>query len=564
MIYDHLGRPVETKQLTREIAQPTLTGVRALWNSTVAGGLTPSRMAALLRSAATGDARDYLTLAEEMEERDLHYRCEIGKRRLAVSSLPVTVEAASDEDEDQKLAEEIRTLAKAPSFRGLCKDLLDGLGKGYSVCEIEWRRGAKWLPAAYPWRDQRFFTFDQESRTKIRLLDEQDSFNGIELPAYKFVVHLPHLKTGIPLRGGLAMVVAWSYLCKNYTVKDWLAFAEVFGMPLRVGKYGAGASPADIEILRMAVANLGSDAAAVIPESMLIEFVESAKTTGGQDLFMKLADWLDAQVSKGILGQTATTQGTPGKLGNEEAQSEVRHDIRDDDAMQLSATINRDLVRPFVDLNWGPRERYPELVLRAQEQEDLTVLTAALEKLVPLGLRVEQSVIRDKYGLPDPAEDIEPELLLGADKNRLFEYHMKYGAVKINEVRSMLGLPPVPGGDKLLERTDVGAPLTLPSPGGRGEEGEMNRALNAAGTNGDYPPELIAEQAGEQGQQAVTAWVEGIRAMLESASSLPEFREMLITSYGDLPTDQLGQVMAQGMSAARAAGMFDIEEGADG
>ena len=45
----------------------------------------PSAAAGLLASAAAGDATAYLTLAEEMEERDLHYRCEIGKRRLAVT-----------------------------------------------------------------------------------------------------------------------------------------------------------------------------------------------------------------------------------------------------------------------------------------------------------------------------------------------------------------------------------------------------------------------------------------------------------------------------------------------
>lgn len=413
VIYDHRGRPVEPKTLTREVAAPTLAGVRALWDDTVASGLTPTRLAALLRGAATGSHRDYLTLAEEMEVRDLHYRCEIGKRKLAVSSLPVKVEAASDDKEDVRLAAEVRALVKKPAFRGLLKDLLDGLGKGYSVCEIDWQRGSRWTPTGYQWRDPRFFTFDQESRTKIRLLDEADSFNGVPLPAYKFVVHLPHLKTGIPLRGGLAMVASWAYMCKGYAVKDWLAFAEVFGMPLRVGKYDAGATPEDINVLRMAVANLGSDAAAVIPQSMMIDFVESAKTTGGQDLFQKLADWLDTQVSKGILGQTATTQGTPGKLGNEEAQQEVRHDIRDDDAMQLAATINRDLVKPYIDLNWGEREEYPELVIYSPDSEDLTVLTSALEKLVPLGLRVEQSVVRDKFGLPDPDDDIDPALLLG-------------------------------------------------------------------------------------------------------------------------------------------------------
>ena len=50
-------------------------------------------------------------------------------------------------------------------------------------------------------------------------------------------------------RTGMMCVCAWMYLFKNYAVKDWVAFAEVFGMPLRIGKYEPGATKADREAL---------------------------------------------------------------------------------------------------------------------------------------------------------------------------------------------------------------------------------------------------------------------------------------------------------------------------
>jgi phage gp29-like protein len=49
------------------------------------------------------------------------------------------------------------------------------------------------------------------------------------------------------------------YLFKNYALKDWMGFAEVFGMPLRVGKYEPGASRADRESLIQAVRSLVGD-----------------------------------------------------------------------------------------------------------------------------------------------------------------------------------------------------------------------------------------------------------------------------------------------------------------
>lgn len=510
-IYDHRGNPVKTQNLIRELSAPALTGIRTVWDHTVAGGLTPVRLAAILRGAAEGDANDYLTLAEEMEEKDLHYRCEIGKRKLAAASLPVVVEAATDEAEDVKLADEIRAMVKMAGFRGLLKDLLDGLGKGYSVAEIIWQRGTKWLPVRYEWRDPRFFVFDRASRRTIRLLDEENLAEGIPLAPYKFIVHLPHLKTGIPIRGGIARVAAWAWMFKNYTIKDWMSFAEIFGMPLRMGKYQSGASDDDIAILKMAVANLGSDAGAVFPESMNIEFAESSKSTGGHELFNKLADYLDAQVSRGILGQTATTVGTPGKLGGDDAQAEVRTDIRDDDAAQLAETLNRDLIRPFIDLNFGPRESYPELLLREAKKEDITVLVNALEKLIPQGLKVEQSVVRDKLGLPDPAE--------GADCLQ----------------------PPgaaVPPEAKVQTET------------------AQNRQEQRAGTE-QHPVEILNAQPREA---ALDPLLDPMRRLLAEVTSLDELRDRFLELYPKMDATELGNLMHRGMVLADLAGRFDASE----
>lgn len=406
-LYDHNGQPIDKSALGREFAAPSLTGIRSVWhNSSMAQGLTPARLARILRSAAAGDHHDYLILAEEMEERDPHYASVLGTRKRAVAGIEPTVEAASDDKRDVEIADAVRGLVRAPEFPGLITDLLDGLGKGYSACEIMWdRSGAKWTPSSYVWRDPRFFVFDQATGSQLRMLDEGASFEGRELPPYKFIVHMPKLKSGLPLRAGLARLVAVSYMCKSFTLTDWMAFAEVFGMPLRVGRYGPNASDEDIAVLKRAVANLASDAGAVLPDSMRIEFQESGKATGGPELFPRLAEWLDRQTSKAVLGQTMTTDD-----GSSQAQANVHDDVRGDitvdDARQSAATVNRDLVRPFVDLNYGPpKNGYPRVLLQVNEPEDIAALADALSKLVPLGgLGIEASVVRDRLGFPDPSE----------------------------------------------------------------------------------------------------------------------------------------------------------------
>jgi phage gp29-like protein len=409
-LIDVHGRPLKST-LKKEIAEPTLTGVRSLMIDAVAPGLTPQRMAAILRAAEQDQPRDYLTLAEEMEERDCHYISVLGTRKRALTRLDIVIEEGAEDGSTKEIADEVRRLTERPVFLDLIGDLVDALGKGYAVAEILWdTSGSRWMPAEFVFRDQRFFLFDRLTRRKLRLAVD-GSLEGEPLPPFKFVGHVPRLKSGVPIRGGLAKPAAWAFIFKSYTLKDWAAFAEVYGMPIRVGKYGPNASSEDRQKLLAAVRNIGTDAAAIIPETMTIEFVEAGKgvSTGGAAVFSGLTDYLDKQISKLVLGQTMTTDDGA-SLAQAKVHQTVRVDIQAADAVQLENTINRDIVRPFIDLNWGPQQVYPRITLPVAENEDLTALAGNLAKLVPLGFRVREAELRDRFGFADPEEG---ELVLG-------------------------------------------------------------------------------------------------------------------------------------------------------
>ena len=129
-IVDQYGRPIQYDQLTEELAAARTTGIRQIWHSSVASGLTPGRLANILQAAAEGSAHDYLTLAEDMEERDLHYASVLGTRKLAISGLNIRVEAASDDPEDVRRADALSELVGSPEFGELQADLTDAVGKG--------------------------------------------------------------------------------------------------------------------------------------------------------------------------------------------------------------------------------------------------------------------------------------------------------------------------------------------------------------------------------------------------------------------------------------------------
>ncbi|MFI8744496.1 DUF935 domain-containing protein [Pseudomonas sp. NPDC077186] len=401
VIVDAQGRPIHKAELLQELVQASTTGVYQAWTAeSVSASLDPARLRSILQAAATGDHYSYLTLAEEMEEKDPHYAAVLGTRKRAVSGLPVTVEAASEDERDEQLADAVRELVEAPEFSDMLDDLLDAIGKGYSVAEPIWQLvGGQLWPTRYEHRDPRWFQFDKVTGQRLQLRNEGG--DGLEIPAGKLIVHKPRLKSGLPIRGGVARLVAVSFMCKAFSLKDWMRYAELFGMPLRIGRYGPGAKPDDIAVLRRAVAQLAADAAAVMPDGMKIEFQEIANAAGGAELFERLAEWLDKQISKGVLGQTMTTDD-----GSSQSQANVHNEVRLDilraDAKQLAATLNRDLVRTFIDLNYGPQENYPRIVLQVTEPEDLKALADALGPFIDRGLPVEASAILDKFGLSAP------------------------------------------------------------------------------------------------------------------------------------------------------------------
>ncbi|MGB4864340.1 MAG: DUF935 domain-containing protein [Hyphomicrobium sp.] len=403
------GEPVSTALLKQEISAPTMGGVRGTMWDQVASGLTPQRLAQILRAADEGDHRDYLTLAEEMEERELHYIAVLGTRKRAITGLPIVIEAASEGSKDQEIAHVVRELCEEPILRDLIDHMTDAIGKGYAVSEILWDTSAnEWRPASFRDRDPRHFTFDRLTQREVRLIDASVP-DGVPLAPFKFVRHVPRLKSGIPIRSGLAKPAAWAFIFKGYTLKDWMAFCEVFGMPLRIGRYGPQATEEDRRRLLTAVRNIGTDAAAIVPEGMSIEFAEVKGGNTRDPVFSGFAQYLDAQVSKLVLGQTMTTDNGS-SMAQAKVHEHVRLDILEADARQLVATINRDLIRPYVDLNFGPQKFYPRFTLPVASPEDLKGLADNVAKLIPLGLRIGEGQLRDRFGFSDPEEG---EVVLG-------------------------------------------------------------------------------------------------------------------------------------------------------
>lgn len=517
-LYDAYGRQVQRQALLSEEGGPTLRGVRQILGDHPAQGLTPGRLASILLAAEEGDPTAYLELAEEMEEKDLHYLSVLSTRKRAVAQLDITIEAASDDRADRHNADLVEQWLTRDVLEDELFDILDAVGKGYSATEIDWdTAGDLWLPRRLIRRDPRWFVFDETDGETVRL---RTATGSEELSPYKWIVHQAKVKSGLPIRGGLARMAAWVYLFKNYTIKDWVQFLEVYGQPLRVGKYHAGASKEDRRILLQAVANLGTDAAAIMPDSMMVEFVEAARE-GSAEVYERMANYLDKQLSKGVLGQTLTTEvgSEGGSYAASQTHNDVRGDIQRSDAKQLGATLNRDLIRAIVDLNRGPQKAYPRAVVGLPEAVNMEALGKALPPFIDRGLRISQRTIRTKFGLAEPDDGDEMLQPAGASAQ-----------------------PPATAQQhRRLVATTTAA---------QAEEPERSDAVD------DLVDEALADW-----QPVMKPLVDPVRELVANASSLEEIRDALAGQLAKMNVDELAELLARAGFVAKVGGELEVDLG---
>lgn len=372
--------------------------------------LSPERLASILRDVRSGECpAEYLELAQDMKMKDLHYRSVLSTRKDAVCGLEIRVEPASDDKHDMEMAQAIENdivKNRSARFVPLLRDMLDALAKGFSVCEIDWNTTSKlWKPRKYAWKDPRWFQYDKETGQTLMLRDELTTELHPLLPN-KFIIHEPHLISGTQIAGGLALPALFYFMLKSYDVTSWAAFIDRYGFPIRLGKYSRKATKDDITTLRRAIASIGADFGAVIPEGATIEIIESKTSSENSEAYQKMATWIDKQISKLVLGQTMTTDD-----GSSRAQGEVHEEVRQDiaaaDALAVADTLNSMLVVPYINFNFGEQERYPEIVLYKPDEQNVEQVVNAIEKLAPHGLTVRADEIRSMLGLSKPEDKDE-------------------------------------------------------------------------------------------------------------------------------------------------------------
>ncbi len=382
------------------------------WRDYPADGLTPSRLSAILKAADEGVLSEPMQLYEQMEEKDAHLFSIANTRRLALTGLDWEIVPASDirAGFDSSLARQAadyceQVLGAIETLDEALQHLSLALGRNIAVAELVWDFDGRshTIVDVVPVDFTRLLL---DGVDRIRILTEDQPQDGIELPPNKFVMHTPHVTSGHPSRGGLLRVTALAFLGKNYALKEWLTFTEVFGMPIRIARYDPSASVDEKRELLNMLKNMGSEAAGVFSKAVELEIIEANRGTPNPP-YESLVNFLNREMTKAWLGQTLTVEmvGQGGSKAAAEVHDRVRKDILLDDIRKEGRTIRRDILRPLAQFKFGLDVPVPFFRRKPDEPQDLRELADVLSVAVnDLGIKAPTRWVHDTLGIPQPTD----------------------------------------------------------------------------------------------------------------------------------------------------------------
>jgi len=328
---------------------------------------------------------------------DPHVWACVQSRKSGVLSLEWEINRGKDKTQQGQFIEDF---FKSIDLNSIISEILNASLFGFQPLEIIWKKqGNLILPAEIKAKPPEWFCFDDDNRLKFRT---KENYYGEDLPERKFLCPQSNPSYENPYGERTLSRVFWPVTFKKGGLKFWVIFTEKYGMPFLVGKHPRGTSKEDTDNLADMLEAMIQDAIAVIPDDSSVEIVEGAKASSA-DVFDRLIDKMNAEISKAILGQTLTTElGNSGSLAAAKTHMEVRKDIVDSDKKIVEKSLNQ-LVQWIYELNFSEKD-IPIFEMYEEEDVDLT-LSQRDKTLSETGVKFTKEYFMKTYGFDE--EDIE-------------------------------------------------------------------------------------------------------------------------------------------------------------
>lgn len=321
---------------------------------------------------------------------DTHLTCVIEKRKNAV--LCSDIEFQVNGKPDETVNEQIRS----PWFNKLIGDIIDARFWGFSLCQF-YKEGE--------WVDYDLVPRKHVDPIKKLILRHQTDVTGLPWDKYTDLLFI-----GSPSDLGLLAKAAPWVIYKRNTTGDWSQFSEIFGMPIQEYIYDSDDEESRQRAMEDA-ANTGSLAQFFHAKDTEFKLTEAGNKTGSADVYERLCERCNNEISKLVLGNTLTTESSEnGTQALGTVHKKVEDKVAQADKNYVLNVLNYDMSDIFARMGIntaGGVFCFPE----KKEIDSTTKLNIITTLKSNFNLPVSDDYLYEEFGVekPDNYEQIKKE-----------------------------------------------------------------------------------------------------------------------------------------------------------
>lgn len=312
---------------------------------------------------------------------DTHLTCVIEKRKNAILCSEIEFRRNGKPDDN------VNAQIASPWFSKLIADILDAKFWGFTLCQF--------------YKDGEWINYDLIPRkhadpVRRLILRHQTDITGISWDNYTDLLFV-----GSDNELGLLAKAAPWVIYKRNTTADWAQFSEVFGMPIQEYIYESD----DDESRQRAIndaANAGSLAVFIHAKDTELQLREAGNKTGSADVYERLCERCNNEISKLILGNTLTTESSEnGTQALGTVHKKVEDQVAKSDRRYVLNVLNYDMTDIFTAMGidtTGGEFCFPE----PKEIDPNTKMAILTQLHNTFNLPVDDDYLYDEFGISKP------------------------------------------------------------------------------------------------------------------------------------------------------------------